>query len=152
MSKYLDPNKALQRLREDWKKHNRLIVAVDFDSTLYPYMADEYSYDFTPIRQLVRDLYELGCTIIIFTASEESRWEGIKQELNRIEVPYNLFNLSPEGIPNIGKAGKVYANAYLDDRAGLYEVFTHLSILVAEKMEEAKENYWMKLLKQQINS
>jgi DNA-binding LacI/PurR family transcriptional regulator len=130
MSYYLNPNNALDRLRNDWNKHGSLIVAVDFDSTIYPYQYHEGD-DFEAIRQLVRDLYSLGCTIIIWTASEEERHASIKYLLKQVEIPYHHFN---ENSPNVKFTGrKIYANAYLDDRAGLYEVFNHLNTLVTEK-------------------
>lgn len=132
---YLNPHKALQRLRNDWNEHGKLIVAVDYDSTLVPYLAEEvnYEYDFHSVRDLVRELSQMGCIIIIFTASDEKRHDGIKQALKMLNIKWDLFNESPEYIPNIGKTGKVYANAYLDDRAGLSEVFGHLTTLVAER-------------------
>jgi hypothetical protein len=133
MSYYLNPNNAIQRLRNDWSKHGRLIIAVDFDSTLVPYMDYEKESDFHEIRQLVRDLKSAGCIIIIFTASSEDRWEQVKKDLNDINISWDYFNQSPPNIPNIGQNGKVYANAYLDDRAGLYEVFNALKIVLTEK-------------------
>lgn len=138
MSKYLNPSNTLQRLREDWDKHGGIIVSVDFDSTLVPYMEDEKAYikEFEKIRQLVRELHSFGCTIVINTASAESRWEGIKEELNTLAIPYDYFNETPPNVPNVGKHGKVYANVYLDDRAGLSEVFNHLQQLLTEKKLE----------------
>jgi len=134
MSKYLNPNNSLQRLREDWQAHNGIIIAVDFDSTLIPYMDDERGYmnDFEKVRQQIRDLKTAGCTIIINTASEESRWADIMNQLADMKIGYHYFNKSPDYIPNIGRNGKVYANLYYDDRGGLYETYTHAHILLLE--------------------
>lgn len=138
MSYYLNTNNALARLRNDWYRHGSLIVAVDFDSTLVPYMEYEKTSSFEPIRSLVRDLKTWGCTIIIFTASAEDRHDDIKQQLVDMNIQWDLFNESPANIPNIGKTGKVYANAYLDDRAGLTEVYTNLRQLLLEKELELR--------------
>lgn len=148
MSIYLDPNKALQRLRDDWNKHGSIIVAVDYDSTLVPYLPHENGGPFHLVHQLVRTLKEMGCTIIIFTASAQDRWDDIKHNLTYLNIKYDLFNESPAHIPNIGKNGKVYANAYLDDRAGLYEVYTMLTQLVAEKRLEQIDKAFQGLSKQ----
>lgn len=147
---YLNPHNALQRLRNDWNEHGKLIVAVDYDSTLMPYLPEEYAYkeQFEEVRQLVRELSTMGCIIIIFTASDESRHGNIKASLKAMNIKWDLFNESPEYIPNIGKTGKVYANAYLDDRAGLSEVFGHLTILVAEKKLENMQKGFQEISKQ----
>lgn len=150
MSMYLNPLNALKRLRDDWAKHGKLIVAVDFDSTLWPYLDEEWKHmsKFAEVWKLVQDLHSLGCTIIIFTASEISRHDDIKEQLAKRAIPWDLFNESPSYIPNIGRTGKVYANAYLDDRAGLSEVFGHLSQLVIEKRYELLKEGFAGLSKQ----
>ena len=150
MSRYLNPLEALNRLRNEWAKYGSIIVAFDVDSTVLPFHQSEYKDDYEPIRQLLRDLKLLGCTLIAFTAAEEGRWDKIKEQLDTIKVPYDYFNESPETIPHIVKMGKVYANAYLDDRGGMYELFMMLTILVLEekarRFEEAAKTA-MKLAK-----
>lgn len=133
MSYYLDPNKFTDRLRHEWEQYGGLIIAVDYDSTLIPYWEEEKSANFEPIHKLIRDCKAYGCTIIINTAAKESRIETIKKELHEMDIPWDYFNESPPYIKDIGKGGKVYANAYLDDRAGLCQMFNTLSLLLEEK-------------------
>lgn len=146
MSRYLNPLEALNRLRNEWAKYGSIIVAFDVDSTVIPFHQGEYVDDYEPIRKLLRDLKHLGCTLIAFTAAEESRWDKIKAELELINVPYDYFNISPPSIPNIVERGKVYANIYLDDRAGLHETFSHLRQLVLEQKLEIKRKQAVELL------
>lgn len=152
MSYYLHPEHATQRLREEWNKYGSLIIAVDYDSTLIPFHIHEENSDFERIRQLIRDCYAMGCTIIINTGSELARWEGIMDELKELNIPWHLFNESPAYLGEIGKNGKVYANAYIDDRAGLWQVVRDLELLVQErkhasayKAAESANNYISKL-------
>lgn len=137
MSYYLDPNKLTDRLRKEWEKYNGLIIAVDYDSTLIPYWEDEKGADFEPIHQLIRECKTYGCTIIINTAALETRHEEIKENLKRLDIPWDCFNITPPHIylhsKDIGKTGKVYANVYLDDRAGLQQVFATLQLLLLER-------------------
>lgn len=142
MSKYLDPNNALERLRNEWAKHNRLIIAFDFDSTVMPFHQNEYKFDYEPVRDLLRELKKEGCILICFTASQPARHDEIKEQLKTIKVPYDYFNESPDFIEGIGQTGKVYANAYLDDRAGLYEVFSALSHLLLERRVEKANGFF----------
>lgn len=132
MSQYLNPNTALERLRNEWAKHGSLIIAFDVDSTVLPFHTNEYKYDYEPVRELLRRANTLGCTLIVFTASMESRWEEIKEQLKAAKIPWHYFNKSPDYITGIGQFGKVYANIYLDDRAGLYEAYTILNQLITE--------------------
>jgi hypothetical protein len=151
MSRYLNPHVARERLRDEWNKYGSLIVAYDVDSTVLPYHATEADDNYEPIRQLLKDLQALGCTLIAFTAASEDRWHLIKDELTRLGISFDYFNESPDNIPGVVRRGKVYANAYLDDRAGLNEVFTALFWLVAEKKKEAAETKAITIAKQLAN-
>jgi hypothetical protein len=141
MSIYLNPNVALERLRTEWLVHGKIIVAFDIDSTVLPFHASEANDDYAPIHKLLRNLKGLGCILIAFTAAHESRWDGIKQKLSDIGIVYDYFNQSPPTIPGVVRTGKVYANAYLDDRAGLCEMYSILNQLVAEKALQQALNY-----------
>lgn len=130
MSYYLNPLHALKRLRREWKEHGGLIVAVDFDSTLCPYRDYEVESDTEIVRELVRELYNYGCTIIIWTAAEKERHEGQKQWLKDNNISWHHFNEQPTASKYDSR--KVYANAFLDDRAGMSEVFSALSQVLTE--------------------
>lgn len=136
MSRYLNPNRALDRLRQEWDKYGSIIVAFDIDSTVLPFHPDEVTDAYEPIRDLLRGLKALGCTLIAFTAASEDLIPYIKEALKTLEVKWDYFNESPPSIPNVTKQGKVYANVYLDDRAGMYEVYSHLRQLLQEKRLE----------------
>lgn len=132
MSRYLNKETTFNRLKEEWLKYGKIIVAYDVDSTVLPFHDFEQEDDYSEIHQLIRELYQLDCTLIVFTAAEESRWDDIKEKLQNAALPYHLFNESPPHIPGLVKQGKVYANIYLDDRASLYASVELLQKLITQ--------------------
>ena len=132
MSRYLSAENAYNRLREEWIRHGKIIVAYDVDSTVLPFHEHELNDDYSVIHNLLKELNELNCTLIVFTAAAEERWDGIKEKLAALNLPYNYFNQSPPEIPGLVSKGKVYANIYLDDRAGLHATVEMLGRLLNE--------------------
>lgn len=131
MDKYLKENSAYNRLWAEYNKYNSLIIAVDYDDTLFNFHRTNDSYEM--VQQLVRDLYSIGCKIIIWSGSENVNDMDIYLRENNI--PWDLINenLLINGNWASGKdSRKIYANAYIDDRAGLKEVYADLTKLVLE--------------------
>jgi hypothetical protein len=129
MDKYLQPNSSYNRLCEEYEKYGSLIVCCDFDDTLYDFHKVGNSYD--QVKQLVRDLHSIGCKIIIWSGSENIN--DMDLYLKEENIPWDSINenLQINGNWVSGKdSRKVYANVYIDDRAGLYQVYTELSNLV----------------------
>jgi hypothetical protein len=131
MDKYLRPDSAYERLWAEYNKYGSLIVAVDFDDTIYDFHKEGNSYEM--LMQLVRDLKEINCYIVIWTGNQNM--DFIKDYLSEHNIPYDSINdeapvskkLLGNNIPR-----KVYANVYLDDRAGLEQVYNDLTKLVNE--------------------
>ena len=129
MDKYLRPNSAYDRLWAEYMKYNSLIVCCDYDDTLFDFHGTGGSYEM--VHQLVRDLHSIGCKIIIWTGSENTN--DIDNYLQQNNIPWDLINknLQINGNWASGKdSRKVYANVYLDDRAGLFQVYNDLTKLV----------------------
>ena len=129
MDKYLNPFNSANRLIEEYKKYGSLIIAVDFDDTLYNFHNDPDA-KFDMVAELVRKLKSINCEIIIWTGNQNT--EFVKQFLVDNNIPYDLINEDSEvakkwvidkGYPT---PRKLYANAYLDDRGGLAQVYTEL--------------------------
>ena len=129
MDKYLKLNSAYERLWAEYNKYGSLIVAVDFDDTLYDFHGTGESYDM--VQQLVRDLHSIGCKIIIWSGSENVN--DMDKYLTKNSIPWDLINenLLINGNWASGKdSRKVYANVYIDDRSGLEQVYNDLTKLV----------------------
>ena len=129
MDRYLKPNSAYERLWAEYQKYGSLIVAVDFDDTLYDFHGIGESYE--QVRQLVRDLYAANCQIIIWTGNQNT--EFVESFLAENNIPYHGINTdSVDGITytNGNPPRKLYANVYIDDRAGLEHVYNDLKQLL----------------------
>ena len=131
MDEFLKPNAAYNRLLKEYKKHNSLIVGVDFDSTIFDFHGKGESYEM--VQQLVRDLYSIGCKIIIWSGSENT--DEMSAYLKEKNIPYDLINenLKINGKFILGRdPRKIYANVFVDDRGGLLQVYNDLTRLVKE--------------------
>ena len=133
MDEFLKPNAQFKRLWEEYHKYGELIIAVDFDSTLYDFHKKGETYK--QMIKLVQDLYALNCHIIIWTANKNT--EFIKTYLAENNIPYHSINEeSPAGLKFLYNSDcsliprKLYANAYLDDRGGIIQAYTELELLV----------------------
>lgn len=114
---YTSTEVCVERLLKEYKKHGKLIIAVDFDSTVYDYYSD--GGDFPRAWKIIKECKDAGCLIVCFTASDVKRWEKIKQHFLNNGVELDSINENPvKGLP-FGHWGKIYYNILLDDRAGL---------------------------------
>lgn len=120
-------NKYKTRLYQEWKQHGKIIIAVDYDDTLFPwkYKSPEDLANLDKTIQLLRTAKETGAYIVIFTCSDPDRHEEIQAYCEKIRLPIDAINSNPIDLP-YGKHGKVYANIFLDDRAGLTESLEQL--------------------------
>lgn len=131
MDKYLQPNSAYERLLAEYKKYGSLIVAVDLDDTLFDFHGVGNTYEH--LRQLIRELHSANCYIIVWTGNQDI--EFIQNFMTENKIPYHSINEEAPFYKKLlgGKfPRKVYANVYLDDRAGLKQVYNDLKRLLDE--------------------
>lgn len=122
---YLIPNQAFLRLYKEYNQYGSLVVAFDFDSTVYDFHQKGNTYN--QVIKLLQDLKEIGCTIICFTANENSSF--VRGYCEEHGIPLDKLNENPDFFKC--DARKIYYNVLLDDRAGLLEVYTQLTLLVS---------------------
>lgn len=133
----------MEVLKEQYKRHGKIIVAFDFDDTISPFRGQ--SCEMT--RQLIRDLRPYA-HLICFTARNPEELEMVKCSLTKNDIPFDYINKEFDGSEIIGK--KIYFNQLLDDKAGLYESYCllreFLTDLYTEKTElhtfEEYNPYW----------
>ena len=123
MDEYLKPNSSFLRLLNEYSEYGSLIIGVDFDNTLYDYHKKGENYEM--VRQLVRDLKEIGCQIIIWTASNDLQF--VEQFCRENNIPNDGINI--QGIKLGWESRKPFFSALLDDRAGLQQVYQELNLL-----------------------
>lgn len=114
---YFRPEVCVERLIAEYRTHGKLIVALDFDDTVFDFHSLGNNYD--AVIKLVRKAKRFGFYIVLFTGSDPSCYDNQKQYLRMhgIEVE-EAVNKNP--IPlSFGNHGKMYYNILLDDRAGL---------------------------------
>lgn len=113
----------LERLLKEWNKHDRIIIACDFDDTIRHW---SMTNDFNHIIGVIKEAQLLGALLVINTASDvDARRPLIEEYCKDNGLCVDSINENPIDLP-YGKWGKVYANIYLDDRAGLNEAINIL--------------------------
>lgn len=125
MDFYLNPENSSNRLVDEYNKYGTLVVAFDFDDTVYDFHKKGRIY--SDVIKLLQNLKAINCYLICWTGNEDS--EMVVNYLIENKIPYDALNENPP----FHKSGnrKVYANAYLDDRAGLKQVYDELNNLVS---------------------
>ncbi len=117
---FLNPDHTYNRLLNEYKQHGSIVVAFDFDNTVYDYHAQ--GMDCSEIIDLLQKLKSINCYLIIWTASDD--WTFIKDYCQKQDIPYDNINENPPFF--ISKSPKIYYNELLDDRAGLQESYLRL--------------------------
>lgn len=110
--------KYVERLVREWKQHGKIICAVDYDGTIAYWPTIENQEDIKRTIELLQLVHATGAYIVINTACSPDRYEDIQRHCESINLPINNINAPP--IPTTyGNSTKLYANIFLDDRAGL---------------------------------
>jgi hypothetical protein len=126
----------ITRLTKEWKEHKKILLAVDFDDTLSPWKFDDFNY--SEVFKLINQAKELGAYVVIFTACKEERYDYIRKyckEMGGFEI--DGINENVIELP-YGNNRKIYYNHLLDDRGGLMQAMTILSIAMMRVKTDGK--------------
>ena len=124
---YFKTNHCVDRLLTEYEKHDRLVVAVDFDDTVFDFHGNGYT--FQSVIDLLKRCKALGFYIVIWSASNPDRHESMRNHLESRGVEVDSVNQNPIPLP-YGNHKKIYYNILLDDRAGLGQAFDVLEQVV----------------------
>ncbi len=124
LDEYLTPGASVSRLVAEYYKHKSLCIGFDFDGTVHDY--HKKGFTFTYVIQLLRDLKEIGCTLVCWTCYRDHGF--IAKYLEDNDIPFDSINT--DGIKLPWETRKPYFSALLDDRAGLIQVYNDLAELV----------------------
>ena len=110
-------------LEDAYLKHKKLIVAFDFDNTVFDY--HKKNVDYKKIIDLLQECQQLGFVLELFTSET-------KEEVLLWKKDYcsRTLGLNIKQYKNKEDLGKPYANIYLDDKAGLEESYNRLKKLL----------------------
>lgn len=130
MDEFLKVGASYQRLYDEYKKYGSLCIGFDFDGTVHDYHKKGHTYDM--VIQLLKELKEIGCRLICWTAYAEHSY--VMSYLLENDIPFDGINI--DGIPLPWETRKPFFSALLDDRAGLIQVYEDLTRLVLTIKQE----------------
>ncbi len=120
-------SKCVERLLKEYNKHNRLIVAVDFDDTVFDYHSGGSGHE--RVLNALRECKKLGFYLVVWTASDPSRFDEMKVFMHDRGIKIDSINENPIPLP-FGNHKKIYYNILLDDRAGLGQSLDTLETVI----------------------
>lgn len=109
---YADADVCAQRLFNNYKEHGKLIIAFDFDNTIFDY--HNTGGDFSEVISLLHKCKMYNFTMVLFTSNEGNRLEFCKKFCAEHDIRIDYVNESP-----IMPTRKPFYSLLLDDRAGL---------------------------------
>ena len=121
---YMSSWRVSQRLSYEFSKHRNLVIAFDFDNTIYDF--HRKGYEFPEVIDLLYRASKLNLTLVCYTGNEDEVLVRNVCEKNGIRIDY--LNESP--IKAASKPHKPYFSILLDDRAGLASAVEALSIVL----------------------
>lgn len=138
MDTFCQTNNAILRLYQEWEKHKKLMIAVDFDDTVFDF--HNRNQEHSMVIEILKKCNDLGFYVTVFTASKPDRYDFIRNYMDKLSVKIHGINENAVQLP-YGNNGKIYYNILLDDRAGLGQAYTTLmSVIELVKMANAIEN------------
>jgi hydroxymethylpyrimidine pyrophosphatase-like HAD family hydrolase len=124
---YFSTSECVNRLFNEYKKHEKLIIAVDFDDTLFDFHKKGFTYG--KVINLLKECQNLGFYIVIFTGNENELL--IREYCKSLGIEISSINENPIKLP-YGNGRKIYYNILLDDRAGLGQAVEILEMLISK--------------------
>ena len=131
---YLSDYQSIKRLLMEWVRHGELIIAYDYDNTVFDYHETGQSFDL--IIELLQRCDKIGAKFIVYSCSPKDRHPEMNEYLKSVGLRVDYINK-----PHIELAdgtGKLFYNILLDDRAGLRSSFIILDKTV--DIMESKPN------------
>lgn len=132
---YFDNAFCIERLYKEYLQHKKIIVACDFDDTIFDFHNKGYKYN--KILDILKECQELNFYICIFTGSPSDKYDEITKYMKNIGININSINKNPFPLP-FGNHGKMYFNILLDDRAGLGQAYEILKEMINKIKQETK--------------
>lgn len=123
MDYYLNSENSYNRLIEEYNKYQSLVIAFDFDDTVFDFHQKGRKYEC--LISLLENLKSINCYLICWTGQENI--EFVRNYLIENQIPFDNINENPPFYSS--KSRKIYANAILDDRAGLLQTYNELKKL-----------------------
>jgi hypothetical protein len=124
---YFDTDICVERLYEQYQKHPRLIIAVDFDDTIFDFHKKGHKYEH--VIEIIKEAQKNNFYIVLFSASRPERYQFMKDYASFHGINVDSINKNCIESP-FGNDGKIFYNILLDDRAGLGQSYVILRKLL----------------------
>jgi len=131
---------CINRLYKEYQKYNKLIIAVDFDDTLYDWHNRGTTHEL--VIKLMKRCKALGFYVVVFTASRLERHTLIREFCDIKGIEIDSINKNPIDLP-YGNEGKIYYNIFLCDRAGLRSSYYILENVVTRIEKERRKKVYL---------
>lgn len=122
---FLDIDRVVDRLYDEYKRYGDIIIAFDFDYTVHNFRDEDYTYE--RVSEMLRK-WQPYAKLVVFSASQEERYPYIADYLNQNDIPFDAIN-EDVLIEKRKPTRKLYYNILLDDRAGLGSAYEALDML-----------------------
>jgi hypothetical protein len=113
----------LDRLVTEWEQHGKIIIACDYDDTISPWKMK--GFDPKRVIEVLKFAKQTGAYIVIFTSCNNERYQEITEYCKSQGLEIDAINETPIDLP-YGNSKKIYANVFIDDRAGINEALNIL--------------------------
>lgn len=130
MDYFRDRQRVRQRLLDEYHKHKSLIIACDFDDTIFD--CHNRGCDYSDVIALLKR-WENRAKIVIWTARSGEQLDEVVDYVEKIEL--KIYGINVNTIEEFD-CRKIYANAFLDDRAGLAQTYEDLLYVIEEIEKE----------------
>ena len=127
MDYYMKWDNFYNRLKSEYKKYGKLIIAYDFDDTVFNYHNNPKMCN-DDVVELLR-AWKDHAYLICFTSRLDLT--DVVDYLKQNNIPYNSINENMPGLP-FGNNEKLYYNVLIDDRAGIPWAYVALERLLEE--------------------
>lgn len=111
--------KYSKRLFKEWVAYGKIVLAVDFDDTIYPWGLLGNKRDRAKAISLIKEAQYVGAYVVIFTASDKERYNEIIRYCKLLGFNIDTINQNPIDLPYGNNGGKIFYNHNLCDRSGL---------------------------------
>lgn len=129
---FLDEENFYQRLEYFYEKHGQIILAYDFDDTVYD--CRNYGRDYSELAELIREMHKYAY-LIVFTSRPESEYALVENYLKQNNIPFDAINDDAPQTPEERRCRKVYYHVLLDDKAGLLMPYNALRRFLDARQE-----------------
>lgn len=113
-------NKFAERLIKEWLTHGKIVLACDFDDTIFPwgFKSEEDQKLMKDVCRIIELASSTGIYLSIWSACSPDRYDEVRKWCLENNLRIDSINENPLPLP-YGNHRKMYYNHLLDDRAGL---------------------------------